>query len=47
MYEILSELKDIAARPDGITCACGSGSVSVSTPVCPAAASVSYRAAKK
>lgn len=23
MYEILSELKDIAARPDGITCACG------------------------
>ena len=24
MYEILSELKDIAARPDGITCACGS-----------------------
>ena len=25
MYEILSELKDIAARPGGITCACGSG----------------------
>ena len=24
MYEILSELKEIAARPDGITCACGS-----------------------
>ena len=24
MYEILSELKDIAERPDGITCACGS-----------------------
>ena len=24
MYEILSELKDIAARPDGITCDCGS-----------------------
>ena len=24
MYEILSELKDIAARPDGITCRCGS-----------------------
>ena len=24
MYEVLSELKDIAARPDGITCACGS-----------------------
>lgn len=24
MYEILSELKDIAARPDGITCGCGS-----------------------
>ncbi len=24
MYEILSELKDIAQRPDGITCACGS-----------------------
>ena len=24
MYEILSELKDIAARPGGITCACGS-----------------------
>jgi len=25
MYEILSELKDIASRPGGITCACGSG----------------------
>lgn len=24
MYEILSELKEIAARPDGVTCACGS-----------------------
>ena len=24
MYEFLSELKDIAARPDGITCSCGS-----------------------
>ena len=24
MYEVLSELKDIAERPDGITCACGS-----------------------
>ena len=24
MYEVLSELKDIAARPDGISCACGS-----------------------
>ena len=24
MYEILSELKEIAARPDGITCSCGS-----------------------
>ncbi|MDD3347273.1 hypothetical protein [Oscillibacter sp.] len=24
MYEILSELKDIAARPGGITCGCGS-----------------------
>ena len=24
MYEILSELKEIAARPDGITCRCGS-----------------------
>ncbi len=24
MYEVLSELKDIAQRPDGITCACGS-----------------------
>lgn len=24
MYEILSELKDIAARPNGITCSCGS-----------------------
>ncbi|MBR0280472.1 MAG: hypothetical protein IJQ81_02640 [Oscillibacter sp.] len=23
MYEILSELKDIASRPDGITCQCG------------------------
>lgn len=23
MYEVLSELKDIAARPDGITCRCG------------------------
>ena len=25
MYEVLSELKEIAARPRGITCACGSG----------------------
>ena len=25
MYEILSELRDIAARPSGISCACGSG----------------------
>ena len=25
MYEVLSELKDIAARKDGITCGCGSG----------------------
>ncbi|MBQ9493177.1 MAG: hypothetical protein IJR54_05515 [Oscillibacter sp.] len=24
MYEVLSELKEIAARPDGITCRCGS-----------------------
>ena len=24
MYEVLSELKDIAERPDGITCGCGS-----------------------
>ena len=24
MYEVLSELKDIASRPGGITCACGS-----------------------
>ena len=24
MYEVLSELRDIAARPDGITCGCGS-----------------------
>lgn len=24
MYEVLSELKDIAARPNGITCGCGS-----------------------
>lgn len=24
MYEFLSELRDIAARPDGITCGCGS-----------------------
>ena len=24
MYEVLSELKEIAARPGGITCACGS-----------------------
>ena len=24
MYEFLSELKDIAARPNGITCSCGS-----------------------
>ena len=29
MYEVLSELKDIAARPDGITCACGSGQYSM------------------
>ena len=26
MYEILSELKEIAARTDGITCSCGSKS---------------------
>ena len=26
MYEILSELKEIAARKDGITCSCGSKS---------------------
>ena len=25
MYEVLSELKEIAARPNGITCSCGSG----------------------
>ncbi len=25
MYEVLSELKDIAARPGGMTGACGSG----------------------
>ena len=25
MYEVLSELKEIAARPQGITCGCGSG----------------------
>ena len=25
MYEILSELRDIASRPGGIACACGSG----------------------
>lgn len=25
MYEILSELRDIASRPGGVTCACGSG----------------------
>lgn len=25
MYEVLSELRDIASRPGGITCACGSG----------------------
>ena len=25
MYEVLSELRDIAARPGGITCGCGSG----------------------
>ena len=25
MYEILSELRDIAVRPGGITCSCGSG----------------------
>ena len=24
MYEVLSELKEIAARPHGISCACGS-----------------------
>lgn len=24
MYEVLSELRDIAARPGGISCACGS-----------------------
>ena len=29
MYEVLSELKDIAARPGGIRCACGSGEYSM------------------
>lgn len=29
MYEILSELKDIAARPNGITCCCGSDQYSI------------------
>ena len=24
MYEVLSELKEIAARPGGVTCGCGS-----------------------
>ena len=27
MYEVLSELKDIAARPGGLTCGCGSHSI--------------------
>ena len=29
MYEILSELRDIAARPEGIMCRCGSGRYSM------------------
>lgn len=29
MYEVLSELKEIAARPEGITCACGSSDYSM------------------
>ena len=29
MYEVLSELKEIAARPDGVTCACGSRSYGI------------------
>ena len=29
MYEFLSELRDIAARPNGITCGCGSHSYSM------------------
>ena len=29
MYEVLSELKDIAGRPGGITCACGSGNYGI------------------
>lgn len=29
MYEVLSELKDIAQRPDGIKCACGSSRYSM------------------
>ena len=29
MYEVLSELKDIAARPGGITCACGGDRYSI------------------
>ncbi len=29
MYEVLSELKDIASRPDGIVCACGSSRYSM------------------
>ena len=30
MYEILSELKDIASRPNGITCQCGSHEYAIS-----------------
>jgi len=30
MHEVLAELKDIAARPGGITCACGCGEYSLS-----------------
>ena len=32
MYEFLSELKDIAARPNGITCGCGSHDYSMRRP---------------
>ena len=45
MYEFLSELKDIAARPNGITCGCGSHDYSMDMPGlrCPSAAQRRHR----
>ena len=46
MYEVLSELKEIAARPRGITCACGSESATVCRCVPPPSTSSARTAAR-